>query len=519
MGFRDCRTYETCLRPEECSNLNKNGKMKADDNAHIVASPNINHFETLPQDIIEILLLYLDIPSIASLCQTSKPQPSNNNISQLTSTEKIWLRIVNHRFNLFSTSRMKKYHSRCGQKSLRPTGYAFEHASMYVSNMPRPKLYGGSTWKEAYRNMARCNRMPKLKVNFKRKSIFAKGGGYKNDDVPALQSLRFLENDRKKPASAAVAAGNGGKLKDNPGTICGKPMITDKDIGFIKGNHHTSNGTPLSKAARKAQSHLKSLSQRRQKKYSQQFVACWVMINHTEDCNLRTTTPDRFYERYVDHGHLGDEHGILHRQLDAHRVEPFIELQVAIQNTKSGFCNVDVNVHNTTVQMQDHTGIATQRIVRHGILGPKVIYRSEGTDVNTNHQYIYADMDGKHDHNNSDEESGVLSLKPFEFVIISVCVPLTHYVRNGGNEVLRYETDFLSRALSICVPVSCRMTEWQMVLENVDGRGYHDPELREYLRTGDHSTVAVATFASEHEIWENYMELPGGCLILVDKRD
>jgi hypothetical protein len=84
-----------------------------------------------------------------------------------------------------------------------------------------------------------------------------------------------------------------------------------------------------------------------------------------------------------------------------------------------------------------------------------------------------------------------ITLKPFEFAVVAVSVPLAHYIEAG--EYLRFETDFLSRSLTVSVPVRCQFTE-----ENIN-------------------TLCIGAFVSEHEIWENYMELPGNMVTLIDK--
>jgi len=412
-----------------------------------------NQFEVLPRDILELLLTFVDIPSIAALCQTSRPQ--HRNIPELASTEQTWLRLVNNRFNLFSAGR--------------------------ISN-PRPNLYGGSTWKEAYRNMARCNRIPKMKVNFKKKNIFAKGGGYRPDT--GMQAAAFDSNANANANANAKDASMKVKVK-----------VPKK----------------------KSQPH-----------HSQQFVACWVMINHTEDCNLRTTSMDIISSSSSSSMACHESISTTTNQVlngantrtSSRNDHCFIELQLAFQNSKSGFCKVDLDVCKGTVQMYDSTGdFLTQRLVRHGPLRPKVIYRSIGGTIVSSSESTCSQNQNQcqhqhqHQHQYLDGDFGdVLSLGPLEFVIVSVNVPLVHY--RERNEILRFETDFLSRALSICVPVACQMSETSM-----ENDGTVHSELVKKHSIAVHSSVVVATFANEHEIWENYMELPGGCLILVDKRD
>ena len=113
-----------------------------------------DQFESLPQDILQLLLIYLDIPSIGALSQICRQ--AYGNVSQLASEEKTWLRLVNHRFHLFSkptssSSRRRKdsWESTCTSNSMM---FNFNSISGIASTrMSKPKLYGGATWKEAYR--------------------------------------------------------------------------------------------------------------------------------------------------------------------------------------------------------------------------------------------------------------------------------------------------------------------------------------------------------------------------------
>lgn len=375
----------------------------------ITASPSIfktSYFELLPQDLLEVLLLYLDIPSIAVICQTSVPM--HGNISDLASRDQTWLRLANHRFNLFSVSRIAR------------------------NDVTSPKRYGVSTWKEAYRAMARTSRMPKMNVNFKRKIIFAKGCGYTQ---------------------------HGGSKNEGQN---------------MKG--------------------LERLASPEQGQYRQQFLACWVMINHTEDCNLRSTPMEMISGSNSVEG--SDGRSTMGESL-------YIELQVAFQNTKSGFSQVYIDVCRATVQMLSGTGdFITQRVIQSGPLRPKIIYRSSLEKNPQSCEYL-------------DDRCGqVLSLKPFEFAIASLNVPLA-YCRQR-REVLQFETDFLSRTVSIVVPATCEIVEPIYTEQNrnsVVKATNSDVSKRFY------SSVGVATFANEHEIWESYMKLPGNCVVMVDRRD
>ncbi len=434
------------------------------------ASSSGNLFNLLPQDILSHLLLFLDIPSIGALAQTSKPQ--SGSVSQLAISEKTWLNIVNRRFNVFTSSR--------GVTSC------------------RPKLYGGPTWKDAYRSMASCNRIPKMRVLFKKKNVFAKGAGY----------LTEHNNQSEKPPRNGEVFQSGDT--SNSSCLMAKPEMNREKI---------------------------EVDRIVQKRRREQFVSSWVMINHTEDCNLRFTSSNvddqtHLFGRYMSQ--------TPQRRTINSRPTPYIELQLAFQNTKSGFCKVNVDVSKTTVQMrcqhgQDNVSTLTQRIIKHGPLKPKIIYRSIGNEVlyqengmksNRRSFSNFRDSEARDDtlggivtshglkrrsmtfHTLSSLTSCPISLRPFEFIIISVNVPMSDYMTSEEN--VRFETDFLSRAISLSTPVTLHCDK------DHSKRSSGEKSPTDYNSCRVYSSLSVATFLKENDIWENYMQLPGNCLALTD---
>ena len=335
-------------------------------------------------------------------------------------------------------------------------------------------------YENVYRNMARCNRIPRMKVTFKKKCIFAKGSGF----ITNKNSKKYISTDSDATNASDHPMDEQENLPlETPVTIPGQSL---------KYGH-----------------------------YSDQCVACWVMINHTEDCTLRSTSENIHIRPCQEIGHGRGHRNTSIRETSTRSMNTnmdttndshhrFIELQLAFQNTKSGFCNVDVDVCKSTILMQDSSGdYITQRIIGHGTHGPKVVYRSDGVNTSLKSEQRCTYLDADYD---------VLSLKPFEFAIVSVCIPLTHYMER--NDRVRFETDFLSRSLSVCTPISVatERVQREMFVENTV-LCHPDMVHRSLNQQSLHKAVVVATFVDEHEIWENYMELPGGFLTLVDKRD
>jgi hypothetical protein len=131
----------------------------------------------------------------------------------------------------------------------------------------------------------------------------------------------------------------------------------------------------------------------------------------------------------------------------------FIELHVCLQNVKSSLGSIDVDVLKTKLQL---LGRPSPVLLRNP---PKILYTSR------NHLA------------QSLTDNGVLSLIPFQYCILSMQFPC-------GSDIL--ETDVLARAIAIHIP----------------------------LLRGD---VVQADFIPESEVWNHYMELPGGFLSLIDK--
>jgi hypothetical protein len=376
--------------------------------------------QDIPNDILLQIILYLDIPSLGAVAQTSKPR--NGSISQLVISEKIWFDMSKLRFNLMKTA------------------------------ICRSKLYGGRTWKDAYRSMSVANRIPKSRVFFKKKAILAKGSG----------SLPRADNDTNKCNEDNM----------DRSQLCISSIFSDHNDDIML----TRKKPPNPKTQHKAQ-----------------FLQTWVMVNHTEDCNLRVSTANN-YNSEVD-------------------FIPHIELQVAYQNTKSGFCTVDVDVSQTSVNMLCKDEYGGTSYLTLGVTKPRVLYRSIGSNVlyqdngprkrrSTSYGKKSNEVENFTRRSEDLSKSGLasfpLSLSPFEFVIVSMNVPLTHYINIG--ESLRFETDFLSRALSLWSPFCIQSNEFDLLEETEN----------------ESPLLAVASFICETEIWDVYTPLPGNCLTLKD---
>jgi hypothetical protein len=369
----------------------------------------VNYLHALPDDLLDLIISFADIPSIGAICQTCRP--NHGTLSYIASREKVWLGIANLRFNLFSTKSHDKLHHK------------------YLSNS---RLYGGPTWKDAYRAMAVTCRMPKMGANFssKKKYIFAK----------SRESTNIIEDGENDPSTT-------------------KPATN-------------------------------------QLAHSVHCLAAWLMIHHTEDCRLRYFSNNS----RQDLRSWSNDDDFLQQDINTGFV--YIQLQLAIQNTKSACCTIHVNVGSAAIRMYTPMGsIMSRGIVQGGVLGPKVIHRRS-------HQLDRSETTSTTRNTTLDEKcQKIVSLKPFEFAVVRINVPLPQGMQHTDR--LLFETDFLSRAMSISIPATCEITNPH------NGTDLHSKGHMTHV----YSTIMTANFISENEIWERYMELPGNCLVLIDRRD
>mmetsp|Transcript_12596 Transcript_12596/g.17362 ORF Transcript_12596/g.17362 Transcript_12596/m.17362 type:complete len:386 (-) Transcript_12596:63-1220(-) len=366
-------------------------------------------FGLLPEEVIRMLFEWMDIPSLSILIQTSKTE--NGSVALLASDNHTWLRLANRRFNIIFASRTNN-----------------------IMKEPRPKAFGGSDWKAAYRSMFSCNRMPKNRIMPKKNAVFAKGGG---------GSLRNFSKNKNEITPGASWPKQGGD-----------------------------------------------------------FIGVWVMVAHTDDCNTRL---------------------IQHPMVEVPESR-LIELRLCLQNIRSGYGTVDVDVANVSVQIigsrTDVNALWSSDIVRSGPCRPRILYRNtERVPIKDEKTQYASNMYSRSKLRNGrralcggrclDESPTVLTdsfndskelchlpsvtrLQPFEYIIVSVHVPCT--------SDMRYETDFLSRALCLHIP-----TRWN---EGADKPMANRPAF---------DCLASASFMPETEMWDYYMELPGGCLTLADR--
>jgi len=193
-----------------------------------------------------------------------------------------------------------------------------------------------------------------------------------------------------------------------------KCRLTNKKIIFAKSSIKCDNGTSI-----------------------------WVLLGHTPNCETRIC-----------------------RQRSRH-----IVFYVCIQNVRSGFSTVNVDVGRMNIQFLE--------------------------DGSTRHQFLKACSVPQIIYGSTDFLNESICLKPFDFAIFKVTFPCPSNVI--------YETDFLARAVSLQVPI-----------QNSSHRLFQNAATPADKICGD-SSKSTAFFLTEKQIWDNYMLLPGGCLVLSEK--
>ena len=350
-------------------------------------------FNTLPDELLRIVISWMDIPCLALLIRTSK----SSTIALMAADDKTWLSLVGRRFNI-ATNRSTS------------------------AGPPRSKSYGGSTWKAAYRSMSLAKRLPKCR------------------------------------------------------------QMPRKNVVFCKGSN--VNSCPS--------------------------VNMWVMMNHTDDCNTRQVPREREISDTMENNENEDESSSIASSSsdDETPRDRYVELRICVQNVRSGFRTVQVDIKNTTVSIVGMRGMSVV-----GIQEPRIVHKSgddkktaeaSGSSKRTRYNssrrrsvrrsYLLINSDDDEtlsEKNSFPTVTRYVTLKPFEFIVFTARVPCTID--------MRYETDFLSRARCVDVPVS-----WTS----------NKPNANTLTRNFD---SCYSEFISEFEIWEHYMELPGNCLTLVDR--
>lgn len=213
------------------------------------------------------------------------------------------------------------------------------------------------------------------------------------------------------------------------------------------------------------------------------YLGVWCMVQHAENCRTKTVND------------FGRQTNISCLPYNEHR--RYIELKVCLQNTKSGFGMLAVPdlslicLKSVDEELNAYCGSENHRmtfqIVTHGPWKPKIILRRRFCEETPKHSS---------NHDSFNDMADDIMLRPFEVVVLSI--------RVSCPSDMVYETDFLSTACSIHVPVISR-----------GGNQVNGIKCKDFNKIA--ADFATARFIGEDELWEYYSQLPGGCLSLTDR--
>lgn len=311
------------------------------------------HLLELPTEILGQIFLFMDIPMLGLMAQVHQ-----GTLRELAMGDPTWSVLAKGRFQI-------------------------------ASAVKRPKLYGGKDWKDAYRSLHQCHRMPKCRWT-NRKPIFAKGEG----------------------------------------------------------------------------------------KTSTSSLSIWATLNHTENCRtrvLRTSTSNRTTPN-----------------------PRYVEFWVCLQNVKTNGRSIRVDFSKAELRFLGGLGnLYAESCVNEELscgyrwVTPRVLHhRKKGGSTDKATAARITDK--------------AIWLKPMEFCMVSLPFAC-------GQDL--FETDVLARTVSLHVPFATR--HWKDTSDSMTNV-VMDCKMSPF-ELAEKDAEAQAWFVQEGVIWENYVELPGGCLILSDR--
>ncbi|CAB9504506.1 expressed unknown protein [Seminavis robusta] len=210
-------------------------------------------------------------------------------------------------------------------------------------------------------------------------------------------------------------------------------------------------------------------------------LSLWVTLNHTENCRtriLRTNASSSNRQRHVD-------------------------LWVCLQNVQSNGPPIQVHIMQSELHFLGGLGnVYTERCIQEQLscgyrwLVPRLLHHrhhhhSPALDRNVKGVARAPTTARVFDLSNdlSSNGKGVIVLQPLEFCIVSLPFAC-------GQDA--FETDALARTVSLRVPFDSRPQIGSTPLSSEPGE-------------------AQAWFVPESDVWDQYCQLPGGCLTLSDK--
>lgn len=414
-------------------------------------------FDLLPTAIVQNIFRFMDIPSLSALSQTQRARRG----STKDNVEDRWS------LSLQRENRAVVETNRTNQISHNVAALASDDITWFYLVKRR---FG----------IGRRN-----KTNSRRKSI-RNSAGKQADDVYALP-----------PSSCRPKVYGGATWKESY-----RSLSTSKRIPKTRLTAGDGRAKAIF-ASRKRSVHSdekKSMTA----KTAADHTGFWVMVGHTENCRTRVVRNPTS---------SGCPYPVDRR---------YLELKLCFQNTKSGFGSIALDIAGVQIRAMDEVKRSaispvfttnesnTLRVVMHGPWRPKALLLNNinGEDEIKQLSRKCSRFDACAPSTVDRERQGwiendkSLILRPFEVVVFSV------YVSCPQDMV--YETDFLSTAASIHIPVT-PCTNFPVP------KKIRSPRCNNHVDLTAKSHLASAYFLSEEEMWNYYMHLPGGFLSLTDR--
>jgi hypothetical protein len=219
-------------------------------------------------------------------------------------------------------------------------------------------------------------------------------------------------------------------------------------------------------------------------------LSVWVLLNHTENCETRRTAAAAAFVDYPFLSNImrSNSTSTTPSTFESRNERRYIEFNVCLQNVKSSAGPITVDLLSTTLQVAAGMG-SYQAVLVKGM--PRMIHHHR-----QQHHHHHAISDNIMLMDEDTHDDGLMVLQPFDFCVVTMSFACGYDV---------FETDLLARALTLRVAI-------------VDNNDDDDNMMSDQQhQEQQYQRQVSASFVPESDIWQCYMELPGGFLTLSDK--
>jgi hypothetical protein len=227
-------------------------------------------------------------------------------------------------------------------------------------------------------------------------------------------------------------------------------------------------------------------------------VDLWATLGHTNDCRMRTHTA---------------EDG---------RVCRAVELRLIVQNVHNNSLHCDMRHIRVLCKPSDSTSSSLSSSNSSFARPSSGLQLRVSTALNAmeplsspQHPAVLA-LDGRSTDSSVSSSSSTITLRPLSFAVLSILI------ETSGCE---FESDFLARGLCVEVPVTLRKdAPSTAAVAAVAAAGSTHDHHHEHTNCCCAKPAARdmhsvhAYFMDEQKIWDYYEQLPGGCMVLHERR-